>query len=59
MKKTITSSQPEKVGELKSATQSINAGPVRKLIRDHRDNNHSHGRSTKHAIGINHEPGLF
>lgn len=59
MKKTNTSSQPEKTGELKSGTQSINAGPVRKLIRDHRDYEHSHGRATKHAIGINHEPGLF
>jgi hypothetical protein len=59
MKKSITSILPEKSGEVKSGSQSITAGPIRKLIRDHRDSDHSHGRATKHAIGVNHEPGLF
>jgi hypothetical protein len=59
MKKSITSNQSEKPEGVKFGTQSFTAGSIKKLIRDHRDCDHSHGRATKHAIGINHEPGLF
>ncbi|MDB5115964.1 MAG: hypothetical protein JWQ79_1456 [Mucilaginibacter sp.] len=59
MKKTATAQTPEKIGEAKLEILEFNVVHVRKVVYEHKACDHSHGRVNKHAIGINHEPGLF
>jgi hypothetical protein len=56
MKRPTTATQPGKANEVKAELPSTH---VRKVIYEHKPCDHHYGRGNKHAIGINHEPGLF
>lgn len=59
MKRQLTANQPAPAGEVKAEMQSANTATNRKVVYNHKAADHSHGRVNRHAIGINHEPGLF
>ena len=59
MKRQITVNQTLPVGEVKAEMQSAGAATNRKVLHHHKPADQSHGRVNRHAIGVNHEPGLF
>ena len=59
MKKQTISNQLGQAGEVKAEMQSANAATNRRVVHNHKPTDHTHGRVNRHAIGVNHEPGLF
>ena len=59
MKKQITANQTLPTGEVKAEMQNAGAATNRRVVHTHKPTDHSHGRVNRHAIGVNHEPGLF
>ena len=59
MKKQAINNQTSQTSEVKAEMSSANAATNRRVVHYHKPNDHTHGRVNRHAIGINHEPGLF
>lgn len=59
MKRHSTTIMAEKSTEPNAEMSSLNPGQGRKVIYTPKPHDYSHGRINKHAIGVNHEPGLF
>jgi hypothetical protein len=59
MKKQTINNQTGQTNEVKADMQSANVVTNRRVMHNHKPTDHSHGRVNRHAIGVNHEPGLF
>lgn len=59
MKKQTIANQTSQTGEVKAEMQNASSATNRRVVHNHKPTDHSHGRVNRHAIGINHEPGLF